>query len=341
MRAVLWRRVLMLLFGVTGPPVSVSADFARYPLGRRVAAGLLGVSLTPAPAMPYEPPFGSERSQAHRLLGVLLAGAVSATVVFGGVWVGTAYLGSGDANAAGTGAVVPVDAPLDIGDCVVVDWPSGTRFEGEPHLTVDPTCGDGPPDGQVMAVVPADSAEEARKDGPGLCARGTAALRKKLADVRSFAVVPSRDTFEAAGRRSTCLVLGAHGPVYGPIGVHRKLGSGFRDTATMQKGDCLQVPSNRNARLASCAQPHDQEVLGFIKLGSDVTLAQARTQSDGACARDMSPRAHGFDPSTYEAGSWTSSGPWTSGTHIVVCTVRKTDGSTMDGDTVDATTSAP
>lgn len=41
---------------------------------------------------------------------------------------------------------------------------------------------------------------------------------------------------------------------------------------------------------------------------------------------------YGFDPSVYTAGSWTSEGPWKNGTHFVVCTVRRQNGGTMEGD---------
>jgi hypothetical protein len=82
----------------------------------------------------------------------------------------------------------------------------------------------------------------------------------------------------------------------------------------------------------SCADPHDEQVLGFTRLGADVTLGEARTESDTACARDVPPRDYGFDPSVYTAGSWTSEGAWKNGTHFVVCTVRRQNGGTMEGD---------
>jgi hypothetical protein len=214
---------------------------------------------------------------------------------------------------------------------VLADWPGGTRFAGTPRLSLAPTCRDEAPDGQVVAFVEAASAEEARKLGPVRCEERTRELRDRLADVRSHAVVPSGTGFEAAGRRTACLVLGAHGPLYGPLGERRRFGTAFADTATMQKRDCLDVRSNREARLVPCGGRYDQQVLGFTRLGADVTLAEARTSSDAACARDVAPRDYGFDPSVYEAGSWTSDGPWKSGTHVVVCTVRRQNGGTMGG----------
>ncbi|NUS28217.1 MAG: serine/threonine protein kinase [Streptomyces sp.] len=326
--------------------------FGEYPLQRRVVAGLLGIPLRSAGTrVPFTgaevadvPVQGAyEEAELNPLVlsdrpprkggGVaraVLAGAVGAATVVGGVVLGLMWRQPGEGGLAGPGAVVVVTAPLEVGDCVVADWPGGARFQGTPLLTEDPSCGGKAPDGQVLAVVPAGTAAEARREGPRKCERLTRAVREKLADVRGFAVIPSPDTFQAAGRRTACLVLGADGPVYGPLDVHRKSGYLFADTANMQRGDCLDVPGNREARLTPCSQPHDEEVLGFTRLGADVTLAEARSQGDAACARDVPPSDYGFDPPSYRAGSWTSQGPWKSGTHYVVCTVRRTDGGTME-----------
>ncbi|WP_435212403.1 protein kinase domain-containing protein [Streptomyces sp. bgisy034] len=258
------------------------------------------------------------------LLGLALAGA--------GVW----YAMSQESDPGGTGRpygdAVGLAAPLKGGDCVLADWPGRTAFQGTPRLSLDASCGEKAPDGQVMAFVAAASAAEARQDGPAACEERTRELRGRLADVRSLAVVPTEAGFETARRRTACVVLGAHGPVYGPLGGHRRPGVAFADTATMQRRDCLDVRSPRDARLVSCAEPHDEQVLGFTRLGADVTLAEARTESDTACAREVPPRDYGFDPSVHTAGSWTSEGPWKNGTHFVVCTVRKQNGGTMEGD---------
>lgn len=111
-----------------------------------------------------------------------------------------------------------------------------------------------------------------------------------------------------------------------------KAGAAFADTANMQRRDCLRIRSDRDARLVSCGGPHDEQVLGFTRLGAGVTLTDARTKSDASCAKDVPPSDYGFDPSVYTAGSWTSEGPWKSGTHFVVCTVRKQNGGTIEGD---------
>ncbi|MFC8677849.1 protein kinase [Streptomyces griseorubiginosus] len=279
------------------------------------------------------------RERSHALRAVLACG-LGVVLALGGLWYAMADRSSqGGSGGGGGGAsarqpygeAVGLAKPLRDGDCVIADWPGSERFRGTPRLRLDATCGTAP-DGQVMAFVPAGSAEEARRTGPAKCEDRTREIRDRLADVRGQAVVPTEEGFASAGRRTACLVLGANGPVYGPIGLHRAPGSAFADTATMQRRDCLDVRTNRDARLVSCAGPYDEQVLGFTRLAPDVTLPEARTESDTACAREVPPGDYGFDPSVYMAGSWTSEGPWKNGTHFVVCTVRRQNGGTMEGD---------
>lgn len=286
---------------------------------------------------PPAPPRGGRRrrERSHALRAVLACG-LGLLLALGGVWYAMADR-SPDSGGGGGGARQPygkavgLSKPLRDGDCVIADWPGSDRFRGTPRLKPDPTCGTAP-DGQVTGFVAAASAEEARRTGAVKCEERTREIRERLADVRSQAVVPTDGGFETAGRRTACLVLGASGPLYGPIGTHRALGSAFADTATMQRRDCLDVRTNRDARLVSCADSYDEQVLGFTRLAPDVTLPEARTESDTACARDVPPGDYGFDPSLYTAGSWTSEGPWKNGTHFVVCTVRRQNGGTMEGD---------
>ncbi|MFD3618093.1 protein kinase [Streptomyces sp. NPDC058676] len=287
-----------------------------------------------APSPPSAP--GRRRRERSHALRAVLACGLGMVLALGGVWYALAdrtTTPGGDGSGAPYGERVGLAKPLRDGDCVLADWAGAQPFQGTPRLAVDPSCGSGAaPDGQVLAFVAAASADEARRLGPARCEERTREVRGRLADVRSFAVVPTSGGFEAAGRRTACLVLGAHGPVYGPIGRHREVGSAFADTATMQKRDCLDVRSNRDARLVSCEGAHDEVVLGFTRLDADVTLPEARTESDVACGRAVPPGDYGFDPSVYTAGSWTSEGPWKNGTHFVVCTVRRQNGGTMEGD---------
>ncbi|MFL5996310.1 MAG: protein kinase domain-containing protein [Streptomyces sp.] len=275
------------------------------------------------------------RERSHALRAVLACG-LGLLLALGGVWYAMADRSSDDGGGQqGSrqpyGGAVGLTRPLRDGDCVIADWPGSERFRGTPRLRLDPSCGTAL-DGQVMAFVTTSSADEARRTAVAKCEERTREIQDRLADVRSQAVVPTDGGFEAAGRRTACLVLGGNGPVYGPIGTYRRLGSGFADTATMQRRDCLDVRTNRDARLVSCEGPHDEQVLGFTRLDPDVTLSEARTDSDTACARNVPPGDYGFDPSVYTAGSWTSAGPWKNGTHFVVCTVRRQNGGTMEGD---------
>ncbi|MDH6492063.1 serine/threonine protein kinase [Streptomyces sp. SAI-127] len=287
--------------------------------------------------LPPPPPQGGRRrrERSHALRAALACG-LGLLLSLGGVWYAMADRSSDDGGGQqGSrqpyGETVGLTRPLRDGDCVVADWPGSERFRGTPRLRLDPTCGTAL-DGQVMAFVTTSSAGEARRTAAARCEERTRELRDRLADVRGLAVVPTDGGFEAAGRRTACLVLGGNGPVYGPIGSHRRPGSGFADTATMQRRDCLDVRTNRDARLVSCEGSHDEQVLGFTRLAPDVTLSEARTESDTACARAVPPGDYGFDPSVYTAGSWTSEGPWKNGTHFVVCTVRRQNGGTMEGD---------
>ncbi|MFE6622848.1 protein kinase [Streptomyces sp. NPDC008086] len=287
--------------------------------------------MAPLPSSLSEPDPWPRRTR-PRVLHAVLAGLLGLALAGAGAWYAVDRESDEGGSGRPYGDAVGLGEPLKDGDCVVADWPGAAPFHGTPRLRLDPSCGELAPDGQVMAFVAAASAAEARREGPAACEERTEAIRERLADVRGFAVVPSEAGFEAAGRRTACLVLGAHGPVFGPLGGHREAGSAFADTATMQRRDCLDVRSRRDARLVSCADPHDEQVLGFTRLGADVTLTEARTESDTACAREVPPRDYGFDPSVYTAGSWTSEGSWKNGTHFVVCTVRRQNGGTMEGD---------
>ncbi|MCW7943984.1 serine/threonine protein phosphatase [Streptomyces hygroscopicus] len=302
------------------PPVTPSASYGEHLLSGPDAGG-------------SGHPFGRGERHPRRshLLRALTACALGLLLALCGVWYAMTNRTAGS-TAKPYGDAVALARPLKEGDCVVADWPGGPFQGGAPRLTVDPSCADRTPDGQVMAVVASASADEARTRGPAECEQRTQGIRANLADVRSYAVVPSPAGFETADRRTACLVLGAHGPVYGPLGDHRAPGMTFVDTANMQKRDCLDAPSLRVARLVSCRGTHDQQVLGFTRLGPDTTLTRAKDLSDAACARDVPPKDYGYDPARYEAASWTGKGAWTSGTHLVVCTVRKQNGGTMGKD---------
>ncbi|WP_261717744.1 serine/threonine-protein kinase [Streptomyces sp. FZ201] len=288
-----------------------------------------------AAAPPPPPP--PHRAPRRRVLHSALAGLLGLALAGGGVWYAVAGPDGGTGSTGSTGSALPYGDQVGLaqelvaGDCVIATWP-GAPFEGTPGLALDRSCTDLIPDGQVMAFVETASAREARERGAEMCEERTREVRERLADVRSFAVVPTDEGFEAAGRRTACLVLGAHAPVYGPLAGYRKVGALFADVATVQRRDCLDVAREGQVRLASCAGRYHQQVLGFTRMGEDVTYDEGKERAEDTCARDVPPQDYGFDPSVYEAGGWVSEGSWKSGTHLVVCTVRKQNGGTMEGD---------
>ncbi|WP_406352234.1 protein kinase [Streptomyces sp. NBC_01635] len=280
-------------------------------------------------------PVPAHQRPRHPVLRAAVAVGLGVVLALGGAWYALAdRTGDGGAATAPYGDAVGLAEPLERGDCVRAVWPGGRRFSGVPRLGVEPACtgaaGRGV-DGQVVGFVGASSAEEARELGPARCEEATREFRGRMAAVRPLAVVPVPDGFEEAGRRTACLVLGAHGPVYGPLGDRRPFGTAFADTAPMQRRDCLDARPGRRALLVPCGGRYDEQVLGFTRLGQDVTLAEARGVSDAACARDVPPRDYGFDPSVHEAGSWTGERSWETGARVVVCTVKRRNGGTMEG----------
>lgn len=281
----------------------------------------------------YGPPAaapGRRRRRRSRALRAVLAGALGVALAGGGTWYAMAYLpGNGDAEPYGQ--AVGLTEPLRDGDCVATRWP-GAPFTGDPGLKVVKCLSDDTY-GQVMAVFEARSAEEARSGGAAGCEQRTEETRNKLADARSHAVVPTDEGFEAAGRRVACLLLDARGkPLFGPVGDHRPPGTVFRDTATMQKRDCLDRVSDTGAELVPCAGPHQEQVLDFHRMSPDSTLAEARREATAACRKNVPPNDYGYDPNVYTDSSWVGESAWNSGTHFVVCTAIRKDGGTMDRD---------
>ncbi|TLS43660.1 serine/threonine protein phosphatase [Streptomyces montanus] len=283
---------------------------------------------------PQTGPAGRRHHRRSNVLQSVTAGLLGLAIALGGVWYAMGQRTDGGSGSGGSakpyGETIGLAKPLENGDCVIADW-SDERFEGTPRLKVE-DCLKGQPDGQVMAVAGAGTADEARANGPAQCEERTEETRKRLADVRGYVVLPTDAGFQAAGRRSACLLLGANGGVYGPLGQHRRPGLTFIDTANMQKQDCLDERSDRDARLASCDAPHDQRVLGFTRLDPDTTLEEAKRESLAACAADVPPIQYGYDPARYETAAWASRSAWKTGTHFVVCTVKRQDGGTMESD---------
>ena len=273
---------------------------------------------------------GRRRRKRNRALRALLATLLGLAIAGGGAWYAMAYL-PGEGDGKPYGEAIGLTEPLRDGNCVNADWGRNPPFTGRPGLRVV-GCGDDT-EGQVMAVFETASADEARTSGAAQCEQRTEETRLGLASVRSYAVVPTVDGFDAAGHRVACLLLDAHGKaLYGKLGDHREPGTVFKDTATMQKRDCLDVLSNDSAKLVSCDGPHQEKVLDFLQMSPDTSLKDAKGRATEACRRDMPPNDYGHDPNIYESSSWVGKSAWQSGTHFVVCTAIRKDGGTMEKD---------
>jgi hypothetical protein len=212
----------------------------------------------------YGPPPAttSRRRPRHRVLKAVLATALGLALAGGGAWYAMAYL-PGKGAGKPYGEVIGLSDALKDGDCVDADWRTGTPFTGEPGLKVV-SCGDNDNEGQVMAVFEAASADAARTGGAAQCARRTDLTSSRLANVRSYAAVPTTDGFDAAGHRTACLVLGAHGPVYGPARQPPEAGGRVsRTRRPCRSGTVWTCPPTGPRELVSCAGKHDQVVLGF------------------------------------------------------------------------------
>ncbi|GAA3800760.1 protein kinase [Streptomyces phyllanthi] len=287
--------------------------------------------VAPVDESPFPRSTGRHGRKRPRVLLGLLAGVLGAVLAVGGAWYALANLppvGGGKPY----GSAVGLDGPLEDGDCVDAVWPS-TPFTGTPGLQ-RVRCLGNDTDGQVMALFEAGSAQDAAANGHSGCEERTKEIRGRLADVRAYAVLPTEDGFETAGRKVACLVLGASRPVYGPLGEYREMGMRFHTTANMQKQDCLKRISDENARLVACEGPHDQRVLGFARLDPEMTYDRAQAEATGVCRESVKPIDYGYDPSVYESDSWISENDWNTSTHFAVCTVRTQNGGTMEADAV-------
>ncbi|WP_328497819.1 protein kinase [Streptomyces sp. NBC_00414] len=303
-----------------------------WPPGQAQAPWSTGQGYGPPPAAT-----GRRRRRRNHALRAVLATALGLALAGGGAWYALANPPGKDDDAKPYGEAVGLSEPLADGNCVRTKWTS-TPFVGDPELKLVKCLGEDTKDtqntyGQVMAVFEAGSAEDARSGGATQCEQRTEETRKKLADVRSYAVVPTADGFDAAGHRVACLLLDARGkPLFGPLGDNRPLGMVFKDTATMQKRDCLDRVSDTGAKLVSCQGPHEEQVLDFHRMSRDTTLEEAQREASLACRENVPPNDYGYDPSVYTGSSWVGNSGWNSGTHIVVCTAIRQDGGTMEKD---------
>ncbi|WP_330302931.1 MULTISPECIES: protein kinase domain-containing protein [unclassified Streptomyces] len=284
-----------------------------------------------APPGPVTGPSGRRRRKRPRVLQALAAVLLALGLTAGGVWYAMAHkvvLPYGD--------TVGLSEPLRKGDCVVGD-PSPGSVAGVPRLTLDPSCGNAVPDGQVMALYKAPSFEVADRQGADRCEELTKGTAERLAwNVRSMAVVPTRQAFHATGGNVACLLVGKHGPMYGPLGKLRPYGMTFKDATQIQRGDCLGHEDGdalvyTHYQLVACDKNHVGLVIQITHLKTVASGEDADAQANDQCAADAPPEDFGRSSAVFWSHGLRSTGLWAKGYYLVVCSLEHRDKSPLQG----------
>ena len=336
-----------------GPPGGYGGPGGPHTPGGPTIAGaptVFGgqVPFTPPPPRPPRPASRKRLALIALVVGVVL-------VVAGGAWAAVSLTGDDDSKktaapkssptpgASGsrgtpppTGSVLPygdvvgLGKPLEAGDCVQAVW-SGTAFKSAPNLGVV-DCADDWPDGQVVAVDTATDFTDARAQGAKRCANQSRAVVDALPDAAGYAVVPTKDGFDAAGGGTACLVLGRHAAIGGEVGR-------FRDTGTdlwvgqMSVGDCWvyqELSDGYKAPLTDCAKPHTDQVVGTVQAPAEMSHKKGTDNATKLCGNKFE--------STWAAGQnrlvygWVADeDDWNKGFNKIVCTVSLTDNKKSTG----------
>ncbi|AIR99680.1 serine/threonine-protein kinase [Streptomyces glaucescens] len=296
------------------------------------------------PAAP--PPPGPDR---RRL--VLVAGLVLAVVLAVGLGGWAVFAPEGDGNIAGGGSpstsaaedsaspagpvppygdAVGLTEPLAAGDCVKAVW-TGTPFESPPNLGVV-DCADDWPDGQVVAVDTAEDHADARANGARRCADQTRALVEALPDAGGYAVLPTREGFDAAGGGTACLVLGRHAAIGGEVGRFRDSGTDLW-VGQMSVGDCWiykDLDDGYEAPLTDCAEPHTDQVIGTAQAPAGMSFDTAGDNATKLCSNKFESNwAPGPERAVF--GWMADEEDWEKGFTKVVCTVSRVDNEKTTG----------
>ncbi|MGW3413228.1 serine/threonine-protein kinase [Streptomyces sp. NPDC000888] len=283
------------------------------------------------PPTPVSGPSGRRRRKRPLLLQGLAALLLALGLAAGGVWYAMA-----NKPVTPYGDTVGLSEPLRTEDCVVGD-PPPSSVASVPSLRLDPSCKGAAPDGQVMGLYKASSYEEASSRGAARCEEMTEETAEKLAwNVRSMAVVPTREGFDTAGGNVACLLVGKHGPVYGPLGELRPYGMTFTDATQIQRGDCLghvsgDARANTHYDLVACDKEHMGRVVQITHLKSVSPGQDPDKEADKQCAKDARPEEFDYSSDQYWSHGLRSTGLWGKKYYLVVCAIEHLDKTLMRG----------
>ncbi|MFH8411393.1 septum formation family protein [Streptomyces sp. NPDC018019] len=228
------------------------------------------------------------------------------------------------------GQSVGLTEPLTTGDCVSAVW-AGRPLASVPNLGVV-DCGDGN-NAQVVAMMDFPSVEAARSGAARQCARQADEVAGRLPDAGAYAVVPTAQGFEAAGRRAACLVASRHIPFNGEVGRFRDNGIDL-NLQQMAVGDCWTYKEKKDtfqALLASsCSESHTDQVVGFVEAPQGMSADRAFKSANDLC-RNRFDAAWAPDDDTAVLGYVINTTDWKNGFRQVVCTVGRADGKPVTG----------
>ncbi|WP_179166476.1 septum formation family protein [Streptomyces sp. CB03238] len=223
------------------------------------------------------------------------------------------------------GAAVGLDDELRSGDCLEATWP---KFQGLPQLK-PAHCEDDWVDGQVVSLLPGKSLDQARAHAEATCQKKHVKLTESLPDTRIYALVPSKEGWQAT-QRTACIIFtkSDHG-IAGPVGQFRGVGDELF-FGNMGVGDCIRLEEDKEGEdkgavvpyLQDCSEEHENEVVGFVSLkGPDYDKAADASYDQCVDAYDVELARSGL-----EMGSYTSEGAFDSGFTWGVCVVSDPDG---------------
>ncbi|WP_211294877.1 septum formation family protein, partial [Streptomyces glaucescens] len=193
-------------------------------------------------------------------------------------------------------------------------------------------CADDWPDGQVVAVDTAEDHADARTNGARRCADQTRAIVDALPDAGGYAVVPTREGFDAAGGGTACLVLGRHAAIGGEVGHFRGRGTDLW-VGQMSVGDCWvykDLKDGYESLLTDCAEPHTDQVIGTAQAPAGMSFDKAGDNATKLCSNKFeSSWAPGSERTVF--GWMADEEDWEQGFTKVVCTVSREDNAKTTG----------
>jgi hypothetical protein len=233
------------------------------------------------------------------------------------------------------GATVGLTRALQPGDCVRAVWAT-KRFQGLPVLgpVECRSASTEDLDGQVIKTYPANSLDDAHKDGGSRCKTLAAATVDAMPDAQSYALPPSEQAWASGIHNVACLIFDKTVALSGSVGAFRKPDTKVYLTNS-SIGDCYNNQTTNDtitSHLTKCNTPHDEQVVGFVKAPDGMTYKAAFDAAIRLCENKYNP--------TYENATTTVYGligdedGWKNGFHYLQCTVRRHDGKKLTSDLV-------